>query len=51
MEDLEKRFYGACLAYDDALSISSKESLADALVRNVYQREENKLKSARRLEK
>eukprot|EP00210_Caulerpa_lentillifera_P005839 g5583.t1 len=53
LEDLEKRFYGACFAYDDALSTttSSKESLAEALVRNVYQREEKKLKAARRLEK
>ena len=51
LEDLEKRFYGRCLAYDQALSLDAKETLAHALLRNVYDEDKAKDAASRRLER
>ena len=50
LEDLERKFYGRCLAYDTSLEKESKESLAEALLRNVYDADNNKKAASRLLE-
>lgn len=51
LTELEKQFYGTCAAYDAALSDTPKETLANALHRNVYQGNPNAAKASKHLEK
>lgn len=51
LSELEKQFYGSCMAYDKALMGEGNESLAVALLRNVYQGAEEKESAAAKLEK
>lgn len=54
LTELEKQFYGSCMAYDKAMTQDDslpKESLSSALLRNVYQGDPTKKNAASRLEK
>lgn len=51
LEDLERRFYGRCLAYDQTFEKDAKETLADALLRNVYDGDGEKTFASKQLER
>lgn len=51
LTELEKQFYGSSLAYDKALKGESGETLASALLRNVYQADPGKKEAAVKLER
>jgi cytochrome b pre-mRNA-processing protein 3 len=51
LTELEKQFYGSCVAYDRALKGESGESLSTALLRNVLQAAPGKESAAARLER
>ena len=51
LSELEKQFYGSCTAYDKALGSDPPETLASALLRNVYQADEAKGDASAAMEK
>lgn len=51
LTELEKQFYGSGMAYDAAMKEDPKETLAEALLRNVYQADPGKREAARKLER
>ncbi|KAH7616204.1 hypothetical protein NADE_001032 [Nannochloris sp. 'desiccata'] len=51
LAELEKQFYGSCMAYDKALKKEGTETLDMALLRNVYQGADGKEAVASKLER
>jgi len=51
LAELEKQFYGSCMAYDKALKKEGTETLDKALLRNVYQGDDDKKAVAGKLER
>lgn len=51
LEDLERKFYGRCMAYDASLGKDARETFAEALLRNVYDAEKDKIQASKMLER
>ena len=51
LAELEKQFYGSCMAYDNAIKGEGTDSLAGAFLRNIYQGAADKENASLRLER